>query len=162
MTECRNHFEQAYSTLRPTEVDYTSQGLARPGLSSVSHRASAIPPSICYPLFQRGAEPQRWREPYESKEPESESYSADSPDSRFNLLRTRSGRTQSAIRGFHHAAQATPFLRSRKLHRSPPISKPSPLRLLAPVLRWDLKRHWDAANASFTNSLLPITAPSVK
>jgi hypothetical protein len=56
----------------------------------------------------------------------------------------------------------TPTRRSLALHSSPFAPLPLPLITRAPFLRLQLNRSRDRANASFTNSLLPITAPSVK
>jgi len=58
--------------------------------------------------------------------------------------------------------QANPFRRSLRLHRVPLAAALPPLSFLAPSLRLGPKRSRALANASFTNSLLPITAPSVK
>ena len=58
--------------------------------------------------------------------------------------------------------QMMPFRRSLKLHSVPPEAAPSPFSFLAPSLRFGPKRSLALPKASFTNSLLPITAPSVK
>jgi hypothetical protein len=60
------------------------------------------------------------------------------------------------------ANQAIPFRRSLKLHNESLAGAASPLILLAPSLRFGPKRYRALAKASFTNSLLPITAPAVK
>ncbi len=58
--------------------------------------------------------------------------------------------------------QAIPFRRSLKLHKARFAGVASPFNFLAPSLRFGPKRSLALAKASFTNSLLPITAPSVK
>ena len=60
------------------------------------------------------------------------------------------------------SVQAIPFRRSLKLHKAPFAAAPSPFIFLAPSLRFDPNRSRALAKASFTNSLLPITAPAVK
>jgi hypothetical protein len=52
--------------------------------------------------------------------------------------------------------------KSRRLHSIPAAGFASPRIFRAPSLRFGPKRSLALANASFTNSLLPITAPSVK
>jgi hypothetical protein len=58
--------------------------------------------------------------------------------------------------------QAIPFLRSLRLHKAPFAGAASPFSRLAPSLRFEPNRSLALANASVTNSLLPITAPAVK
>ena len=53
------------------------------------------------------------------------------------------------------------FRKALALHNTPPAGAASPFNVLAPSLRFGPKRSRAFANASFTNSLLPITAPSV-
>ncbi|MGL5019936.1 MAG: hypothetical protein ACRDBP_17505, partial [Luteolibacter sp.] len=48
------------------------------------------------------------------------------------------------------------------LHSTPAAALPLPRNLRAPSLRFAEKRSRAATNTSFTNALLPITAPSVK
>ena len=55
-----------------------------------------------------------------------------------------------------------PTRRSLKVHKIPLAAAAPPLSLLAPSLRFGPKRSGTLANAEFTNSLLPVTAPSVK
>jgi hypothetical protein len=52
--------------------------------------------------------------------------------------------------------------KSLTLHSTPAADVPLPRIRRAPSFRFTEKRSRAAANASFTNSLLPITAPSVK
>ncbi len=58
--------------------------------------------------------------------------------------------------------QATPFRRSRKLHKIPFVGEASPFIRLAPDFRLLPNRSRDFANASSTKLRLPMTAPSVK
>jgi hypothetical protein len=62
----------------------------------------------------------------------------------------------------HRFLYATPFRKSLKLHKIPLAAAPPPFSFRAPSFRFAPNRSRALANASFTNSLLPITAPSVK
>jgi hypothetical protein len=60
------------------------------------------------------------------------------------------------------ATHSTLTRKSRTLHSTPFAALPAPRIRRAPSLRFSVNRSRAAANASFTNALLPITAPSVK
>ncbi|TAG08118.1 MAG: hypothetical protein EAZ42_11755, partial [Verrucomicrobia bacterium] len=57
-------------------------------------------------------------------------------------------------------ASQTPTRKSRMLHNTRAAALPHPRMRLAPSLRRAGNRSRALANASFTNTLLPITAPS--
>jgi hypothetical protein len=68
----------------------------------------------------------------------------------------------SAGAGSWDSIQAIPFRRSLKLHKALFAGAATSFSFLAPFLRFGPNRSRASAHASFTNFLLPITAPSVK
>jgi hypothetical protein len=74
----------------------------------------------------------------------------------------RKGRSRNHRHVLGQQDRAQPFCRSLKLHKTPAAAAPAPRIFRAPLLRFAPNRCRAPSNASFTNSRLPITAPSVK